>query len=826
MKYNKHILYSLLAAASLTVASCDYNEDNFPGYDELAHPTDVRTDTITLTSSDYSAIANLKANQDIALSQDPEGETYLNALTAVGSNKYFTDDAPIATYMPAYLESLYPYLDNDSKVTVNYNYYQDLPDYVKVFNGTTEYQLTSSDYRNVWGESISATYLTPSTVRQIPDILANAINNPADGSMKLVSYVYSETEPSTGGGETVPMVYRKVDELDATGGRYVIAAQAPDGTYYPFGKLDDESRPYGYMNPDPINVTDGIISNDEGAEQVMEISKTDNGYSLLNAWGQYVYNSGSYNNFNVSTSFPSSGGEWTITPNGDGTFAIVNVTTGKTVKLYPYQDSFSFACYASSVFEVATYYNETLGEGQGDLTIQDISLGEGMSYAWTYDEGYSCMKAGAYINGANVPSESWLVTPEIDLTNADEPVFSADMALNFLKGANRADFVSVMVSTDYVDDVTTATWEELELPTWPEGNNWTFVNSGEADLSAFKGEKIHIAFKYVSTTATAPTWEIKNLLVKEPGESNYWDVCLFQEVAETEVMSAMTKSATRSASDVNASAVYRYDAANGVWSQYTNNNAHIAVVQPADYAQMGENYVSNPGSMLPVFLSQKYPYAQADDEVAVVYYNSDGDIAATGFTFDGATWTETTVAAPAVTTFKKMDGAWIEVLVYLESSLLDGETGGFVAQDVELSGLSYVWTLDMNYGWKASGYANSTNNKTESWLVSPELDMTKGINPQLSFDVAINYLNGNDRAQLFNVVVLTNYNGDATTATQEVLELEGWPEGTSWTFSTMGPVDMSAFIGKKIRLAFHYVSTESVAPTIEVKNISFKEVDE
>lgn len=823
---NKYLLYSLFAATALTVGSCDYNEDNFPGYDELSHPTDVRTDTITLTSSDYSAIANLAANQDIALSQDPEGQTYLNALTAVGTNKYFTDDAPIGTYMPAYLETLYRYLDNDSKVTVNYNYYQDLPGYLKDLNGITDYQLSSSDYRNVWGGSISATYLTPSTVRQIPAILANAISNPADGAMKLVSYVYSETEPSTGGGEAVPMVYRKVNELDAAGGRYVIAAQAPDGTYYPFGKLDKESYNYGYMNPAPINVTDNIISNDEGEAQVMEIGKTDNGYSLLNTWGQYVYNSTGYNNFNVSTSFPSSGGEWTITPNGNGTFAITNATTGKTIKLYPYNDSYSFACYASSIFEVTTYYNETLAEGQGDLKIQDVSLGEGMTYAWTYDNGYSCMKAGAFINGANVPSESWLVTPEIDLTDANNPAFSADMALNFLKGANRADFVSVMVSTNYADDVTTATWEELELPTWPEGNNWTFVNSGEADLSAYKGEKIHIAFKYVSTAATATTWEIKNLLVKEAGQSNYWDVCLFQEVPETEAMSAMTKATTRSAADVNASAVYRYDANNDAWSQYTSNDASIAVVQPADYEQMGKDYVSNPTSTLPIFLSQKYPYAQPDDEAAVVYYNSDGDIAAIGFTYNGATWTETTVATPAVTTFKKMNGTWMEVLVYLESSLLDGESGGFVAQNVELSGLNYVWTLDASYGWKASGYANYTNNKTDSWLVSPELDLTKGINPQLSFDIAINYLRGNDRAQLFNVVVLTNYNGDATTATQEVLELEGWPEGMSWSFTTMGPVDMSAYNGKKIRLAFHYVSTESVAPTIEVKNISFKEVDE
>lgn len=658
MKHNKHILYSLLAAASLTVASCDYNEDNFPGYDELAQPTDVRTDTITLTSSDYSAIANLKANQDIALAQDPEGETYLNALTAVGNNKYFTDDAPIATYMPAYLETLYPYLDNDSKVTVNYQEYDNLPDYLKDFNGIKKYNLTEDDYRTVWGDGMNATFLTPATLRQMPSILGAANPDAKEGDMLLVNYAYSETEPSTGGGTV------------------------------------EESPIY------------------------------------------------------------------------------LEAITG--------------------------------ADGDGGFQFQDITL-EGVSYVWKYDSDYNYWKASAYVGG-NKTAESWLLTPEVDLTNAKQPVFSADLILNHLKGAPMENHIAIKVSADYTGDVTTATWETLEIPNKPTGDSWDEVNSGNIDLSAYKGQKIRIAFQYNSNDAAAPTWEVYNVYVQE------------LEVATAAL------AATRAVSSPNASAVYRYDGS--AWQTYSTDRADIAVLQPADYDQIGYTTIKDAGETLPIYLKQAYPYAKADDVVAVVYNNYDGGISATEFVYDGATWTETTVAAPAVTTFKKMGGSWTEVLVYLESSLLDGESGGFVAQNVELSGLSYVWSLDPSYGWKASGYVNSKNNKTDSWLVSPELDLTKGINPQLSFDIAINYLNGNDRSQLFNVVVLTNYNGDATTATQEVLELEGWPEGSSWTFSTMGPVDMSTYIGKKIRLAFHYVSTESVAPTVEVKNISFKEVDE
>ena len=76
---NKYYLYGLFAAA-LTLTGCDYNEDHFPGYDELAQPKDVWNDTITLADADYKTIAGIEANKELALSKDPEGETFKAAL--------------------------------------------------------------------------------------------------------------------------------------------------------------------------------------------------------------------------------------------------------------------------------------------------------------------------------------------------------------------------------------------------------------------------------------------------------------------------------------------------------------------------------------------------------------------------------------------------------------------------------------------------------------------------------------------------------------------------------------------------------------------------
>jgi hypothetical protein len=53
-----------------------------------------------------------------------------------------------------------------------------------------------------------------------------------------------------------------------------------------------------------------------------------------------------------------------------------------------------------------------------------------------------------------------------------------------------------------------ATWTKLEIPTWATG--WDFVDN-TLDLTEYKGDNVHIAFEYISTSATAGTFEIKNV---------------------------------------------------------------------------------------------------------------------------------------------------------------------------------------------------------------------------------------------------------------------------------------------------------------------------
>ena len=147
----------------------------------------------------------------------------------------------------------------------------------------------------------------------------------------------------------------------------------------------------------------------------------------------------------------------------------------------------------------------SFASGEGDFTIDNKDIGS-LSYVWKADsKGY--MKASAYVNNANNAAESWLVSPAFSLKGISAPVMTFNNACNYVKEGTITDHIKVMVYDG-------ATWTEATIANLPDGKSWTFVDS-TVDLKAIAGkEGVKIAFKYVSTTAVAPTWEIKTVSVK------------------------------------------------------------------------------------------------------------------------------------------------------------------------------------------------------------------------------------------------------------------------------------------------------------------------
>ena len=98
----KKKIFVSIALLALLAACDDHYDDQFNIKPDI---TDVKDIAMTLETADYGTISKLSANQELALSKDPEGKTYVEALAEVGTNHYFTEEAPAEDYLPAYLKS-------------------------------------------------------------------------------------------------------------------------------------------------------------------------------------------------------------------------------------------------------------------------------------------------------------------------------------------------------------------------------------------------------------------------------------------------------------------------------------------------------------------------------------------------------------------------------------------------------------------------------------------------------------------------------------------------------------------------------------------------
>ena len=152
-------------------------------------------------------------------------------------------------------------------------------------------------------------------------------------------------------------------------------------------------------------------------------------------------------------------------------------------------------------------FDQDFTKGQGSWVVQNVEIGS-LSYVWQQTTNYG-MKASAFVNKTNNASEAWLISPALEVGN--KSTLSINNCLNFLNSGTLSDFISIMVSTDYSDGLpSTATWTALDFAPLPDGKSYTWVDS-KADISAYANKTIRVAFKYVSTSSIAPTWEIKTV---------------------------------------------------------------------------------------------------------------------------------------------------------------------------------------------------------------------------------------------------------------------------------------------------------------------------
>lgn len=161
--------------------------------------------------------------------------------------------------------------------------------------------------------------------------------------------------------------------------------------------------------------------------------------------------------------------------------------------------------------ELTVYLDEPFAESPGAFTIDNVLMPEDLSFVWSFDSKNFCMKASGY-KGQAFDTESWLVSPEIDLSEATAVTLSFEQAQNYRRDNVYEEDCQLWVISGE-EKVQLAIPEEMR----PSGSNWTFVTTS-LDLSAFAGKKVKVAFVFKSNATNSSTWEIKNVKVEDTPE--------------------------------------------------------------------------------------------------------------------------------------------------------------------------------------------------------------------------------------------------------------------------------------------------------------------
>ncbi|MDO4190862.1 MAG: choice-of-anchor J domain-containing protein [Bacteroidales bacterium] len=244
----KKSLLTIVAAASLMFASCDYNEHNFPGLDN-GNITDVKVMNYTMTADDYATVSSNSTNKSIA---NVNGQSA--ALATVKTQQAFSVDAPASIYAPAFLDAKWPTADDGSSIKLTYNMQQALPAYLQTLNAGNVYTVSNADYEAAWGKSGVKYFSANQTPEEsLPSILSGEYPNAVKGDVVMVSYNMADEELTIGGLDEQFEYFSSTVYHAQVDGWFNIALT---GTYYWQGRTYNSN---GYLQNSAYNHPDGAL---------------------------------------------------------------------------------------------------------------------------------------------------------------------------------------------------------------------------------------------------------------------------------------------------------------------------------------------------------------------------------------------------------------------------------------------------------------------------------------------------------------------------------------------------------------------------------------
>lgn len=138
---------------------------------------------------------------------------------------------------------------------------------------------------------------------------------------------------------------------------------------------------------------------------------------------------------------------------------------------------------------------------------------------------------------------------------------------------------------------------------------------------------------------------------------------------------------------------------------------------------------------------------------------------------------------------------------------------------------SRIWEIrefDNNKYAQTSAF-KSNENPFETWLVTPGLILPEGSSPTLTFGTKDGFYTGN----ALTIKISTDFTGDVTSATWNNLNAtisSGNTDGYGASFVPSGNIDLSAYAGKVVYIAYQYLgASDGTTTTYQIDNVSVVE---
>ena len=224
-----------------------------------------------------------------------------------------------------------------------------------IANADYKYQDNATTVTNEWKLYTHEFKLTEETV--ITALVMNSkVGNGAAILVDNVTLTTSDGGITEGdnneGGEEEPETSAETYDFTATTsittGKYLIVAGNNQAAAL------DASKSYGYLPVTTVSPENGTINTTE--TNAFSFEAVEDGYSIKDSQGRYLYMKGDYNSVNLDTTLPSEGGVWTVEFNADGTAKITNTYSGKVMQ-YDSQYN-SYGIYPDTRGEMPTLYKK------------------------------------------------------------------------------------------------------------------------------------------------------------------------------------------------------------------------------------------------------------------------------------------------------------------------------------------------------------------------------------------------------------------------------------------------------------------------------------